>query len=375
MIKLMHLADLHQGWEPKYLPDDKKSIRRRERDQLLQKAVDYVLAPGNGIQGILIVGDLFEKYKPEDALVRETMRQLSRLTAQGMLVVTIPGNHDEITYRESVYRTQGTAWPGILVTNPMPEHCLSHTLEGTTVHIYSLAYTGGLTKTAALDDFPCLAEPGFHIGAFHGSLDWEGLGDRSLSLNSARLSSAGYHYIALGHYHQFSSKAIGSSLAVYPGAVEFKSFSDSGAGHFTIVCWDGSQVTLEKPPVALRPWQSLTLDVSLVENYQALKTRCLSCADPGIMLQLTLTGTPRFHIQEEQLLEDLAGAFFYLELSNAARYFSDSFLDAVSGEPTIRGLFTRRIRERLAATSDERERKVLEQALLQGLAALEGDVG
>jgi len=375
MIRLMHLADLHQGWEPKYLPDDKRKIRRWERDRLLQKAVDYALAPGNGIQGMLIVGDLFEKYKPEDTLVRETMRQLSRLTAQGMPVVTIPGNHDEITYRESVYRTQGTAWPGILVTNPMPEHCLSHSLQGTTVHIYSLAYTGGLTKTTALDVFPRLAEPGFHIGAFHGSLDWEGLGDRSLPLTSARLAGAGYHYIALGHYHQFSSKAVGSGLAVYPGAVEFKSFSDPGTGHFTVVCWDGSQVTLEKPPVALRPRQSLALDVSLVDDYQALKDQCLSCAGPEKMLQLTLLGTPRFHIPEELLLEELSEAFFYVELSNAAQYFSDSFLAAVAGEPTIRGLFTRRIRERLAEAGDERERKVLEQALLQGLAALKGDAG
>ncbi|MDD3654546.1 MAG: metallophosphoesterase [Desulfotomaculaceae bacterium] len=140
----------------------KRGLSQRERNQLLQKAVDYALAPGNNIQGVLIVGDLFEKYKPEDTLVHETMRRLSRLTAQGMLVVIIPGNHDEITYRESVYRTHGKDWPGILVTNPMPEHCLSHTIQGTPVHIYSLAYTGGLTKTAAaLDVFPRLAEPGY----------------------------------------------------------------------------------------------------------------------------------------------------------------------------------------------------------------------
>ncbi len=242
MIRLMHLADLHLGWEPNYLPDDKKKIRRRERDQLLAKAVDYALAPKNDIQGMLIVGDLFEKYKPEDSLVRETMRQLSRLTAQGMMVVTIPGNHDEITYRESVYRTQGANWPGTLVTNPMPAHCLSrHGIHDTPVHIYSLAYTGGLTKAATMENLPCPEEPGFHIGAFHGSLDWEGLGDRSLPLRSSVLAGAGYDYIALGHYHKYGNYSIGNSIAVYPGAVEFKSFNDPGTGHFTVVGWDGAQ--------------------------------------------------------------------------------------------------------------------------------------
>ncbi len=373
MIKLLHLADLHQGWEPKYLPEDKKQLRRRERDRLLEKAVDYALAPGHGIQGMLIVGDLFEKYKPDEALVRETMRQLGRLTARGLLVVTVPGNHDEITYRESVYRTKGDAWPGLLVTNPLPEHCLSLPLQGTTVHIYSLAYTGGLTKADSLTAFPRLPEPGFHIGAFHGSLDWEGLGDRSLPLTSARLAGAGYHYLALGHYHQFSSQVVGDGLAVYPGAVEFKSFNDSGTGHFTVVCWDGRQVTLEKPPVGIRTWQKVTFDISLCADYQALKEQCLGQADPEKILQLTLTGIPRFHIPEEQLLEELDEYFFHLELINGVQYFSASFLDAIAGEPTIRGLFARRIRAKLATAGDARQLTVLKQALLKGLAALNGE--
>ncbi|KAF1084742.1 putative metallophosphoesterase YhaO [Sporotomaculum syntrophicum] len=371
MIKLLHLADLHQGWEPKYLPEDKKQLRRRERDRLLEKAVDYALAPGHDIQGLLIVGDLFEKFKPEYALVRETMRQLGRLTTRGLLVVTVPGNHDEITYRESVYRTQGDSWPGLLVTNPLPEHCLSWPLQGTTVHIYSLAYTGGLTKVDALTAFPRFPEPGFHIGAFHGSLDWEGLGDRSLPLTSTSLAGAGYHYLALGHYHQFSSRAVGDGLAVYPGAVEFKSFSDTGTGHFTVVCWDGRQVTLEKPPVSLRKWQKVTLDISLCADYTALKKQCLGYADTEKILQLTLTGTPRFHIPEEQLLEELAESFFHLELSNGIQYFSANFLDAIASEPTIRGLFARHIRAKLATADDARRRTVLEQALLQGLSALD----
>lgn len=371
MIKLMHLADLHLGWEPKNLPAGKNELRRRERDKLLEKAVDYALAPAHDIQGMLIVGDLFENYKPDDALVRETMRQLSRLTARGMLVVTVPGNHDEITYRESVYRIHADSWPGLLVTNPLPEHCLSRSLQGTTIHIYSLAYTGGLTKADALTNFPRLPEPGLHIGAFHGSLDWEGLGDRSLPLNSARLAGAGYHYIALGHYHRFGTQTVGNGLAVYPGAVEFKSFNDPGTGHFTILCWDGDRVTLEKPPAALRPFQKETLDVSLCADYQALKNQCLGYANQKKMLQLTLTGTPRFHIPEEQLLEELAECFFLLELNNETRYFSTDFLEAVAGEPTIRGLFTRRIQANLATTDDARRRAVLEQALLQGLSALE----
>ena len=120
MLRILHLADLHLGWEPAYLPGEKSNIRRRERDQLLEKTVDYALSPQNNIQAVLIVGDLFEHYRPEGTLVMQVMEQIARLTKAGLLVVTVPGNHDEITYRESVYRQYGDNWPGYLVRNPMP---------------------------------------------------------------------------------------------------------------------------------------------------------------------------------------------------------------------------------------------------------------
>ena len=368
----MHLSDLHLGWEPKYLPDDKRKIRKKERDELLQKAVDIALSPQYNIHGVIIVGDLFEKYKPEDALVRETLRQISRLTVSGMMVVTIPGNHDEITYRESVYRTQAEQWPGQLVTNPMPEHCATPVIHDTPVYVYSLAYTGGLTKASAINIFPRIQEEGLHIGAFHGSLDWAGLADRSLPLTSSKLSTANYDYIAMGHYHQFSEKKIGAAKTVYPGAVEFKSFSDAGTGHFTVFEWDGSKISIEKIPASIRAHETVTVDVSLLSSFDQLTSQCLTNADPDKMLNLTLCGTPRFHFNQQQLLEKLQSSFFHVELSNTVQYFSDHFLETVIREPTVRGMYVKRMRQLMEETQDEREKKVMYQSLLQGLAALEG---
>ncbi len=372
MIRLMHLADLHLGWEPKYLPDDKRKIRKKERDELLQKAVDIALSSQHNIDGVIIVGDLFEKYKPEDSLVRETLRQISRITASGMMVVTIPGNHDEITYRESVYRTHASQWPGHLVTNPMPEHCITHAIHDTPVYVYSLAYTGGLTKSSAINVFPRVQEEGLHIGAFHCSLDWDGLADRSLPLSSSKLSTANYHYIAMGHYHQFIEKNIGRAKAVYPGAVEFKSFNDPGTGRFTVFEWDGTNITIEKIPTAIREYEANTIDISLISSYDELKSNCLIHKDSEKIFKLTLCGTPRFHFNQQQLLEELQSSFFHLELSNTAQYFSEYFLETIINEPTVRGMYVKRMRQRMEEAQDEREKKVLQQALLQGLAALEG---
>ncbi len=85
-----------------------------------------------------------------------------------------------------------------------------------------------------IEQFPRVDEDGVHIAVFHGSLDWDA-GDRSLPLLSDALATAGYDYIALGHIHKPSEHKVGTGLAVYPGAIEGKSFSDLGVGQFTVV--------------------------------------------------------------------------------------------------------------------------------------------
>ena len=372
MPRILHLADLHLGWEPAYLPEEKSKLRRRERDQLLEKAVDYALSPQNNIHAVLIVGDLFEHYCPDGALVTQVMGQIDRLSKAGMFVVTIPGNHDEITYRESVYRQYGDNWPGYLVRNPMPALSFSSEVKGTGVHIYSLAYTGGVTRPGSIESFPRSDASGIHIGAFHGSLDWEGLADRSLPLDSSLLAAAGYDYIALGHYHRYMERKVGSGIAVYPGSVDFKSFNDPGTGFLTIAEYTATHFKIETAPIAVRRHQFQKLDLSAFAGLEELRQTCLQFADPEVMAKLNLTGTPCFPVNAETLTAELENYFFLLEIESSAHFFAESFLDSIAGEPTVRGIYVRRMRERQKEATTKREQKVLEQALLKGLSALEG---
>ena len=173
MIRCLHLADLHLGWSPQDndFPKDKCRLRQEERNSVLTQAVDFAKDPQNGIDLVIIAGDLFETHTPEPALIEHVLSKLRQLDNAGIPVITVPGNHDEITYHNSVYRQYGTGrtWPGVLVQTPMPELVFRHEIKGVPVFIYSLAYTGGLTKVNELNEFPRLDEPGLHIGVFHGS--------------------------------------------------------------------------------------------------------------------------------------------------------------------------------------------------------------
>ena len=372
MLKILHLADLHLGWEPSYLEGEKKSIRIKERNNILTKAVDYALNYSNDISMVIIAGDLFEDYAPDSALIKYVTGELNRLTNAGIFLVTVPGNHDEITYSDSVYRQEKDNWPGLLVTNPMPELVTTKEIKGVNINLYSLAYTGGLTVPGRISSFPRSNLPGLHIAAFHGSLDWEGLADRSLPVSSSLLSDAGYDYVAMGHYHNFSDKRVDGCTIIYAGSPEFKNFGDNGTGHLTVTTLREGDVIIEKKEIAVRTNQILNVDLSPYEDLDSLINACRLFADSESMTLFRFRGNPVFPVKISEIYESLEKYFFYLEIEDESYYFSKEFLKNISGEMTIRGSFARRLKEREKAGMVERDKKVLKQALLLGLNALKG---
>lgn len=370
-MRILHLADLHLGWWPGFL-GDRAQARQKERDGLLRRAVDYALSPGSGIGLVLIAGDLFETHQPEAALVDNVLGELRRLTTAGIHLVTLPGNHDEITYHDSVYRVNGRDWPGVLVQNPHPEPVAELAVQGEACHVYSLAYTGGLTRAAVpLASFPKKEAPGWHLGVFHGSLDWNA-GDRSLPLASDGLARARYDYIALGHFHGHRQVQLSSGgLAVYPGSVEAKGFSDPGMGFFTVVTLQPGGVKVEKVPAGARVVRIESLDTGLAGSAEGLLASLEGLGGRDDVVRVVLTGVPDFDLDPETLARRVGPRFYHLEIQDQTSSLSHGLLEMRSREPTIRGMFTRRLRQQLLAAETEVERKIIARALRLGLASLD----
>lgn len=367
-IRCLHLADLHLGWRPGKL-GGREEERGRERDQLLKKAVDFALTPASGIRLVLIAGDLFETHRPGTELVEAVLRELRRLEQANIPVLTVPGNHDEITYHDSVYRQRRNDWPGFLVTNPMPEKVAALSIGDTPCHFYAMAYTGGLTKaTELLGDFPSPAESGVQIGVFHGSLDWEA-GERSMPLSSQGLAAAGYDYVALGHIHRYQEKTVNRTLMLYPGAVEGKSFADPGTGNFTVVeVGDGSPV-VEQVPAAVRAHRQVKIDVSGMETEAELEKELKKTAAPDALVQIRLVGVFSFLPNLERLAAGLQDGFYHLEICDETEHFNLETLKGWAAEPTLRGAFLRRMLQRVETAAGQEERKIAYLALVKGIAA------
>ncbi len=369
MVRLLHIADLHLGWTPQ-LPGQLAEIRRRERDAVLDSAIDFALNPSNRIDIVVVAGDLFESHRPDASLVERAVRGLARLCAAGLHVLTVPGNHDEISYHDSVYRVRAKSWPGLLVRDPVPRLAARIEVRGMPVHLYSAAYTGGITPAEPVRSLPREPAAGLHVGVFHASLDARTAG-RSLHLTTRALADAGYDYVALGHIHAHETATLGTSLAAYAGAIEHKGFSDPGVGHLLVAELDGRGVRLERPPVAVRRHIVSEVDISALASQDDLERACRRLADREALARITLVGSASFRPDPDRLRAALEGDFLYVEVGNQADLAHPDLVAAHASEPTIRGLFVRRLATRIAEARDDRERRVAAIALQRGFAALE----
>ena len=373
MIRILHLADLHLGWVPHYL-GPRAEDRRRERDGFLRRTVDWVLKDRSADM-VIIAGDLFESHRPPPALAEQVLEDLARLERGGVAVVTVPGNHDEITYHDSVYRQLGARWPGVLIRDPMPAHAATLQVAGLPVHIYGLAYTGGLTQTQPpLRAFPRLEAEGLHVAVFHGSLEWDA-GERSLPLMLDALAAARYDYVALGHIHQHQVHRLPGGLAVYPGMIEGKGFADPGVGHYTVAVLGAGPPRVETVDAGARPVRALELDVTPCLELKDVEERITALADPEAIVQVRLIGVAPGHLPVDAWQERFRSGFYHLELVDDTTALDESVVAAWAAEPTVRGQFVRRIQAALTQSGDTRERVLLVKALRYGLAALEGRGG
>jgi predicted phosphodiesterase len=379
MPRLLHLADLHLGWTPRDVPNDVAHAIRRGRDALLGEAVNLALS--ERVDLVVIAGDLFEHYRPEPALVAGVVRELQRLQAAGIALITVPGNHDELSYARSVYRVEAERWPGVLVTRPDPGPVASLELAGARVAVTALAYVGGVTPVREpLRSFP-RAEGDLALAIFHGTLVSSArqpgdpfAGGRSLPIDRAALADAGFDYVALGHLHVPSRQRLGAvGLALYPGCVGGKGPRDPGSTAWTLVELGNGGVRVEERPAPVAPVWSRDLDVGAFDDPQALAAAIADLGGASSFARVRLVGALAFDLDVVRLRAEAAPYFRALAIEDATTSVAPALLDRLANQPTVRGAFVRQLVERLERAEDEDERALVTRALRHGLAALAGE--
>lgn len=344
--RILHLADLHLGAGHKYL-GSRATERRNDADGLLGRLTDFALHSDSGIGGVVIAGDLFDAYDPPARLVEQVQHDLGRLEANGVRVCTVPGNHDEYSYPNGVYRRWAASWPGVLVTGPAAQRVASWSLGEHAVDLYAMAFIEGRSH-APHDRFTVDPGPARKIAVLHGSLDvaWS---DRSLPLRSENLASLGIDYVALGHIHRPSERRVGTAWACYPGRIEGGGFDDPGGAGIVVIDLAADELRPQRRPFRSQPIRTEPWNISGLSSEDDLAARLDALADPQAIVRIVLSGVPGFPLRVERLLVQFAPRFFHLEINAGDAESLPPDLEGAATEPTVRGLFARIALERTAA--------------------------
>jgi exonuclease SbcD len=373
-FRLLHLADLHLGAPCAFLKE-KANERARDFERAFERAMEFAREPENGIKLVIIAGDLFDSHRPEPRLVQLVKRAFATLTAAGVQVVVVPGTHDTASYTNSVYRTED--FGDIVVPLDTSEEPFALKIDDQPIYIYT-AVRGPTCTTVPIDKLTRTANDGIHIGVVHAAIQPESgieFSDSELIVTLSALARTHLDYVALGHYHDFHQYCANGVTVVYPGTLEGRSFDETGERYLVTTTFTSHGPVVEKNPFNARTMRQETMDLDTTpcSDQKELCDTIEQMADDDTILRLTITGNAEFSLDIAATHAMLSDRFFYLELIDETRVYSARWVEQFKAEPTVRGVFARKMLEKIGRTESERERKKLDMALKYGLMELAGN--
>ena len=358
-IRVLHAADLHLDSPFEALTAEKAALRRAEQRALLGRIAD--LAQMRQVDLVLLPGDLLDS----DSSYRETVISLcDALSSMEKPVFIAPGNHDRYAPRSIWARLE------------LPENVHVFTsgaierveLPELDAEVFGAAFTDE-SAPPLLRYFtpPENPENRIRLLCLHGEV---GSGEGKYDpITVEELARSGMHYAALGHSHTHSGlRRAGDVFYAWPGCAEGRGFDETGEKGVIIADVRRDGVTVQFVPVAARRYHRLDLDVSDGASPVDAALAMLPGTAAKDAFLLTLRGETPVPPDLTALRAALETRVFALRLRDATRPTADVW--EAAQEDSLRGLFLRRVRERLDG-ADEAEREKLLLALRFALAAMD----
>jgi DNA repair protein SbcD/Mre11 len=346
MIKLLHLADLHIGVENYGRVDPATGLHTRLIDYLarLDEAIDFGLA--EGVDAVLIAGDVYKSRTPNPTHQREFARRIHRLRAAGLPVLILTGNHDVspaagrahaveifdtlaldgviIADRPRVYLLETRAGPLQVIALPWvtrhnlltkEELRLASILEVETMLVDRIDRFLASAAEQLDPDMPAvLTVHGTIAGATLGSEQSIMLG-RDMVLPKSVVSLPGVEYVALGHIHKHQSLGEHPPV-VYPGSIERIDFGEEREDKGCVLVELAKGDTRWRfHKLAARPFVTIAVDVRDVPDPQARVEAAIAkrdVKDAVVRLKIEARAEQSSLLRSDELRArlDEAGVFF-----------------------------------------------------------------
>ncbi|MBD2103832.1 exonuclease subunit SbcD [Leptolyngbya sp. FACHB-261] len=327
-IRILHLSDIHLGSglaHGRLNPQTGQNTRFEDFTQALSLCIERALT--EPVDLVLFGGDAFPDATPAPLIQEAFARQFRRLADAGIPTVLLVGNHDQHAQgiggaSLNIYRTLGV--PGFIVGDRLTTHRIetrSGPLQVTTLPwltrstLLTRSETQGLSLAAinrllleklqlALEGEVRQLDPQLptvllaHLmveTATWGAERFLAVG-RGLTVPLGVLTRDCFDYVALGHVHKHQILAQQPPV-VYPGSIERVDFGEEHEPKgFVRVDLVKGEATVQFCPLAVRPFRTLSVDVTNQANPQTSLEQAILGADiQGSVVRLV------YRLRPEQL--------------------------------------------------------------------------
>ena len=356
-MRILHFSDLHIGVENYGRTDPETGLSTRLGDFLysLDQVVDFAL--NNGVDLVLLAGDVYKGRDPSQTHQREFAKRLNRLSQSGIPTFLLVGNHDlpAVSSRATavdifptlevanihvgnllkIYDVPTPSGPLQVLAVPWPRRSAilsSEESRGLSIQEVRQALEDRLTvgieqQLRELDpNVPAVLTAHVTVnGATVGSERSMMLGQDHVLLVSA-LDRPQVEYVALGHIHKHQILRPNPPMVVYSGSLQRVDFSEEGDEKgFCVVDLDpaapqGQRMTnFEFRKLDARRF--VTVDVS-VESQDADPTATViraitrqNITDAVVRVRISLAAEADAHLRETEIRAAMEPAHFVASIA------------------------------------------------------------
>ena len=360
MIKFIHAADLHLDTPFSGLEQTSTELAEKLRKapyESLTKIVDLALA--EKVDFVLLAGDLYNTERVNIKAQSLFIDELKRLEKAEIAVFLIRGNHDYLTEE-----SEAISLPFPNNVHTYQEEVTTHiweTKEKERVAITGFSYDSQWIFDRKIKEYPKRRrDVDLHIGLLHGSLE----GVQTKEANYApftvkELRAKNYDYWALGHIHQRQQLSTHPPV-YYSGNIQGLHKNETGEKGCLLVEWTAREQNVEFVPTAPLIWESLTVDISAVENVSELFAKIRNEMiekdyQQDVLIHLTMRANEDYHekiVQFVQTPEFSSQLTKQLNLSNIWVVAVEFILEEVLNNQSLEKLYPKMWTQVLEKTED-----------------------
>jgi len=229
-MKIFHVSDTHLGYQNYRKVSADTGLNQREQD-IYSSFTEFVkIALKEKPDLIVHAGDLFDSVRPSNRAIAFALSELLRLSDSGIPVIIISGNHETPRLKEtgSIFRVFEHI-SGIYPVYKENLEFIPLNIDGEDVVVHALPHIGSEEHFRSEFEKMKPRKKKINIAVLHGSLVGLDLGYLTGEFNEIRISSrilaAGYDYVALGHFHDYT---VIERNCAYSGSTERFSFTEAG---------------------------------------------------------------------------------------------------------------------------------------------------